>query len=498
MQRKEDSNIYDTGYNLENRLNNRGGGAPLPDNLRSFMETSFGADFSQVRTHTDAAAVQMNQELGAQAFTHGSDIYYGDGKVPGIDLLTAHELTHVVQQTRKIQRVHLENGRKKFDNPDYMGDVKLEACLNNEDRLRPFETGPSVVAVQQGLQKDGADLGQDGTSGIFGADTGKAVKAFKGKYNLGSIQYPDVGPGTMEKLDKLAASSPPQVQPPITPQLPPSKEDCGPDTNNPFCVDFTDPDTPCQPFATHMKAKLMWEMLSRQVPGIAFGLTTCSEVIPVWETYFAATSAPFAFASSSSCVVEAAKTELAASSKANRSAKFLFKEVIDNLPVTLRGIIPTPFPLGGPIAVRRLPLEEAVPPDNAASLHPLLFYDDIHNAASNLAGGVGRFGRGSDLFGDDDREMSGTVIIEVKTIDPATGMMSGQVRWQPHVHVKDTVDFCPGEVGYSFTRWVTVPMSKLEVMGLTSDVPITIDYDLDVQETNFNVIPLIGPLRFQT
>jgi len=66
------------------------------------MEPRFGADFSGVRVHTDGEAVQMNQELGAQAFAHGSDIYYGEGKSPAKDDLTAHELTHVVQQTGAV------------------------------------------------------------------------------------------------------------------------------------------------------------------------------------------------------------------------------------------------------------------------------------------------------------------------------------------------------------------------------------------------------------
>ncbi|HLP88450.1 MAG TPA: DUF4157 domain-containing protein [Nostocaceae cyanobacterium] len=93
--------------NLESRLNSsKGGGSPLPNQVRSFMEPRFGADFSRVRVHTDTTAVQMNRELGAQAFTHGSDIYYGEGKAPGNNELTAHELTHVVQQTgaHNIQR----------------------------------------------------------------------------------------------------------------------------------------------------------------------------------------------------------------------------------------------------------------------------------------------------------------------------------------------------------------------------------------------------------
>ncbi|MEQ8972095.1 MAG: DUF4157 domain-containing protein [Coleofasciculus sp. C1-SOL-03] len=90
---------------LESRLNaSKGGGSPLSENVRGFMEPRFGADFSGVRVHTGGEAVQMNQELGAQAFTHGSDVYFGAGKSPGNNELTAHELTHVVQQTGAVQQ----------------------------------------------------------------------------------------------------------------------------------------------------------------------------------------------------------------------------------------------------------------------------------------------------------------------------------------------------------------------------------------------------------
>jgi len=99
LQRATDGSLQ-AGDNVESQLNSsKGGGNPLPDHVRSFMEPRFGADFSSVRVHTDGAAVQMNQELGAQAFTHGNDVYYGAGKSPDNNALTAHELTHVVQQT---------------------------------------------------------------------------------------------------------------------------------------------------------------------------------------------------------------------------------------------------------------------------------------------------------------------------------------------------------------------------------------------------------------
>ncbi|HAG82949.1 MAG TPA: hypothetical protein DCL61_17750 [Cyanobacteria bacterium UBA12227] len=95
----------ETNGDLESSLNtSKGGGSPLAPSIRAFMEPRFGADFSAVRVHTGGEAVQMNRELGAQAFTHGSDVYFGAGKEPGNNELTAHELTHVVQQGGGVQR----------------------------------------------------------------------------------------------------------------------------------------------------------------------------------------------------------------------------------------------------------------------------------------------------------------------------------------------------------------------------------------------------------
>lgn len=80
----------------------KGGGAPLPKDTKQQMESSFGADFSQVRVHDDGNAVQMSKELNAQAFTNGNDIYFNQGKYDtdsksGQHLL-AHELAHTIQQ----------------------------------------------------------------------------------------------------------------------------------------------------------------------------------------------------------------------------------------------------------------------------------------------------------------------------------------------------------------------------------------------------------------
>ena len=71
------------------------------------MESRFGADFSQVRLHTDSIASEAARELRAEAFPSGKDVYFQAGRyepetLPGRRLL-AHELTHVIQQSGGLQ-----------------------------------------------------------------------------------------------------------------------------------------------------------------------------------------------------------------------------------------------------------------------------------------------------------------------------------------------------------------------------------------------------------
>ncbi len=88
---------------VESRLSSRKGkGSAFGGSIKSEMEKGFGADFGDVRIHNDSEAKQMAGEMGAQAFTHGNDIYFNEGKFDpqskaGKELL-AHELTHTIQQ----------------------------------------------------------------------------------------------------------------------------------------------------------------------------------------------------------------------------------------------------------------------------------------------------------------------------------------------------------------------------------------------------------------
>lgn len=80
----------------------------MDDNTQTFMQSRFGADFSDVKIHTGGEAIQMNRELNAKAFTQGNDIYFNEGQynpdsTDGKYLL-AHELTHTLQQSASIRR----------------------------------------------------------------------------------------------------------------------------------------------------------------------------------------------------------------------------------------------------------------------------------------------------------------------------------------------------------------------------------------------------------
>ena len=140
-----------TAPSIESRLNaTKGGGSPLPENTRLQMEDSFGTDFSGVRIHTNSSAVQMNKDLSAQAFAHGSDIYFNQGKYDpnsssGKHLL-AHELTHTVQQ----------------------GKSKAVQLTNDEEYPEPvFEpTEKQLVSIEEGkaIELNGIVQHDEGTS----------------------------------------------------------------------------------------------------------------------------------------------------------------------------------------------------------------------------------------------------------------------------------------------------------------------------------------------
>ncbi|OAN36790.1 DUF4157 domain-containing protein [Mycolicibacterium iranicum] len=80
------------------------GGTALPDAVRAFYERRFSRDFSAVRLHVDAESSRRNDSLNARAFTFGNHVWLGSGQTANApSFVLAHELAHVVQQTRPAE-----------------------------------------------------------------------------------------------------------------------------------------------------------------------------------------------------------------------------------------------------------------------------------------------------------------------------------------------------------------------------------------------------------
>ncbi len=79
-------------------------GRPLDAATRAFFESRFRHDFSTVRVHADSKASESARSVRAHAYTYGTSIVFRAGDyrpdTPEGRKLLAHELTHVVQQSR--------------------------------------------------------------------------------------------------------------------------------------------------------------------------------------------------------------------------------------------------------------------------------------------------------------------------------------------------------------------------------------------------------------
>jgi hypothetical protein len=119
-------------------------GQTLSPETRSYFRARLGHDLSSVRIHRDEHAARAAHNLSARAFTVGNEVYFAQGQFnpdsrPGRRLL-AHELAHVVQQSRGRARGH---AIQRDPNPDEVPEppAGVSAAADRPRRL-------------EGMQKD--------------------------------------------------------------------------------------------------------------------------------------------------------------------------------------------------------------------------------------------------------------------------------------------------------------------------------------------------------
>lgn len=167
----EDSNPELTP-SFEGGINSiKDGGQPLPKSARSFFEPRFGANFSDVRVHTNSTAAHLAGSVNAKAFTLGQALVFGPGQYsPDTShgkLLLAHELTHVVQQgaiQTSVQRVWTPDTGWRY--------------------TPPATVTRSIVAIQ-GIVNTTPD-------GIYGPNTREAVKRYQEELRDNSLYTGDI------------------------------------------------------------------------------------------------------------------------------------------------------------------------------------------------------------------------------------------------------------------------------------------------------------------
>ncbi len=119
-----------------------GRGEPLDRTTRARMERGLGADFSDVRVHTDPKAASLARRMGARALAFGRHIAFAPGAFqPGTlegDRLIAHELAHVLQQREGIAQSSAGLSAERA------ADDKAEQALRVPRRHIPLTLRPSA------------------------------------------------------------------------------------------------------------------------------------------------------------------------------------------------------------------------------------------------------------------------------------------------------------------------------------------------------------------
>ena len=213
LQSKPEGQLVSTS-SVETALKtNAGGGHKMDTSTQTEMERGFGTDFSDVKIHTDTRAVQMSKLLGAQAFTHGKDIYFNKGKYSpqtndGKHLL-AHELTHTIQQTGNVS-LNLQftiGDNHDLQSARFIGNNILQACNDGEQTLHIGSRGAAVTLIQQALVDAGYPLPAYGVDGIFGNETRSALQNFQRASSLPATGV--INSATISALDALFSGGAP-------------------------------------------------------------------------------------------------------------------------------------------------------------------------------------------------------------------------------------------------------------------------------------------------
>lgn len=133
------------------------GGASIDTGTRSFMESRFGHDFSNVRIHNNTQAHRSSADINALAYTYKNHIVFDSGQYqPNTQSgkrLLAHELSHVIQQTGSVSL-------KSKNHVNNLSQFSSEPIIQREVNPGRIEDAETVLKKIKVLGENYKDLGK--------------------------------------------------------------------------------------------------------------------------------------------------------------------------------------------------------------------------------------------------------------------------------------------------------------------------------------------------
>jgi len=168
LQRKENgSNSFFAPVRVKNYIQTLdNSGSKLSASANQFFSPHFNHDFSNVKIHTGKEAAASANDINAQAYTTGNHIVFNEGKYQpetneGKKLL-AHELTHVVQQSKSVQPRLIQRAlitHPTLANPNFVFEAEKKLYTFSDLAKLYGSTDTAIAAANPKLKADKIKVG---------------------------------------------------------------------------------------------------------------------------------------------------------------------------------------------------------------------------------------------------------------------------------------------------------------------------------------------------
>jgi len=439
---------------------------PMGSALQQDMERRFGQDFSDVRVHTGKEAEDSAQEVSAAAYTVGHDIVFGEGQYfpdshQGRKLIS-HELTHVLQQTEMglspyvarqttsppIWHTQALQEISRFAGPSdgKSADHKWLEMVTFLCKLKPGKARSLLQRFR------GSDSFADYMRDKFPKNHERLLYALE---SIGNGFTPEECQSSIPKTNFGLDFETERNE-----EQPPRAECEGEKCKNPDSVTSLIYGTSCTPYPSKREALDVWNNMSTILPAGVYAATGSSTNALIWWKYLHGGGAMHfdSLQNFDDPLVVAVRTS-------EDQVPNAIYNIINYVEKNLSAFGKT-FLKGNDTQIG-IDIVDYVPD---FLLAPRLEWVETFNPAANVIGQIGD----SKSYGPDYRQISGTLTLYKQRRHGDRLTVDVRASVDLTIKIVDTVDFCPGAIGFPHVRHFTIPLSRLEASGLTHPVHLSV------------------------